>query len=123
MLISGVVSHHIAKPKNRFLSLTRLELFMAAMAVLLGWSSAYSKDPDLIYTFDFTDYTAGAVLTWLSAKGFVPEQDMLLVHDRSTFPLPRHIGQFLNEQSSTRWGKMEIGGTPREKSSSSSRSA
>ena len=47
------------------------------MTVLLSWSyRADSGDPDLIYSVDFSDYAAGAVMTWLGSKGFVPEQDM-----------------------------------------------
>ena len=57
--------------------LRRLESLLLAMTVLLSWSyRADSGDPDLIYSVDFSDYAAGAVMTWLGSKGFVPEQDM-----------------------------------------------
>ena len=57
--------------------LRRLESLLLAMTVLLSWSyRTDSGDPDLIYSVDFSDYAAGAVMTWLGSKGFVPEQDM-----------------------------------------------
>ena len=52
-------------------------LVLCAVAIFLALASIRmaASTPSVIFGVDFAGYAGGAVLQWLSAKGFVPKQD------------------------------------------------
>ena len=55
----------------------KVKPIFCTMLIFLFLISARSTEsaPTVIYGVDFAGYAGGAVLPWLSAKGFVPKQD------------------------------------------------
>ena len=55
----------------------KLTLVLCVAVALLAFASVRfaASDPTVVYGVDFAGYAGGAILPWLSAKGFVPKQD------------------------------------------------